>query len=31
LKKVRADLKAARYTQTPQLECQATTRRTKIA
>jgi hypothetical protein len=30
LKKVRADLKAARYTQTPQLECQATTRRTKI-
>jgi metacaspase-1 len=31
LKKVRADLKVARYTQTPQLECQATTRRTKIA
>ena len=30
LKKVRADLKAARYTQTPQLECQATTRRTKV-
>jgi hypothetical protein len=30
LKKVRADLKAARYTQTPQLECQATTRRAKV-
>lgn len=30
LKKVRADLKAARYTQTPQLECQATTRGAKI-
>ncbi len=30
LKKVRADLKAGRYTQTPQLECQATTRRAKV-
>lgn len=28
LKQVRADLKAARYTQVPQLECQATLRRT---
>jgi hypothetical protein len=29
LKRVRADLKAARYTQTPQLECQATLRRAR--
>lgn len=30
LKQVRADLQAARYTQTPQLECQATLRRKKV-